>query len=440
MSMLLAKAFERWRRAEPRRPATVRRYRNALGRLARLGIVRVADATRDRVERAQSDLLERGWSESSVRSEMICLRSILRFLDDREELADGQLAAVRKVALKRKTARRRRTRFLTHDEFEALAQGAARLLPRLELPLRVAVLAGPRVGELARIRAEDVRDGALSIVTRPEWGELGSCKTGERVIPVCRELQELVDKRLPKTGWWFPAMKCYRRDQLTRPFVSRSTLERALRKLRRALGVEEITWTILRHTRASWWVQGGASIYKVADWCGHNVATAELYYASLTDGYDPECEKSSELERARPIVAPTVAKPRPFLYGPPPIGYQHGPNGVGVEVNVEGALTVRLVFSLYLKCGSVMKVVRDLMARKIPSPTGRARWHHETVRAILRNRAYLGLVVLDGEDRPGVHQAIVDRAIFDRVQKGLAENDTRRSVAADAKPARRVAT
>lgn len=296
--MLLLEAFELWQRAQARWSTTVKRYGHGLVRLQRLGLRTVEEATRDRVTELQATLLSKGWGLESVRGEFNGLRAVLAHLDDLELLDPGQLAGVRKAALKRKVERRRRTRFLRRPEFDRLANGAAEIMPRFELPIRVAALAGPRVGELSRMRAEDFCNGSFVIETLPEFGEAGSCKTGPRVVPVCAELRALLETRLPKRGWLFPAGVCHKKDQPTRPFASRSTLERALRKLRRELGMaDDITWTVLRHTRASWWLQGGppdykgASIYKVADWLGHSVLTCERYYGSLVDGYDPECER-----------------------------------------------------------------------------------------------------------------------------------------------------
>lgn len=59
-------------------------------------------------------------------------------------------------------------------------------------------------------------------------------------------------------------------------------------------------WNVCKlhgHGGLSWWLQGspeegGASIYKVADWLGHTVQTCEDFYGSLLDAYDPECERA----------------------------------------------------------------------------------------------------------------------------------------------------
>lgn len=290
--MRLAEAFEGWLRSEPRRPGTVRGYRGSIGRLSRAGFDVVEEITRERVERAQADALAAGADPRYVRAEFIALRSVLSWLADRGAFPETRLKEIRKSALHvARVGRRRRVRFLTREELEQLASAAARVVPRLELPIRVAALAGPRVGELARMRAEDFRGRSFAVVSLPEFGEAGSCKTGERVVPVCAELDALVRERLPRAGWLFPSGGLGGRAPAI-PFLSRCLLEDGLKRARRAAGLgEEITFTILRHTRASWWLQGGVSLYKCADWLGHDFATCEEFYGSLVDGYDVDCER-----------------------------------------------------------------------------------------------------------------------------------------------------
>lgn len=168
-------------------------------------------------------------------------------------------------------------------------------------PISVAPWLGPRVGELARLRAEDRSAGLMWIENMPEFGEAGACKTGSRPVPICSELAAILD-RLPRRGWLFPSNQPGPMGYLGRPsrlpFLSRRTLEKGLARVREAAGIPDVTWFVLRHTRAAWWLQGspatggGASIYKVADWLGHTVATCELFYGSLLDAYDPECERA----------------------------------------------------------------------------------------------------------------------------------------------------
>ena len=298
--MFLEQAFAHWLGTQERRASTARRYRDSIVRVRRLGFESVEDVTVERVVSVQRQLLEKGWQVVSVRTEFAALRSVLKSLVPVGKFDRGTLAHLREVALEKPDpGRRRRMRFLTRNEFERLALVARSVVPRIELPLRVAVWSGLRPGELARIRGEDVRGGFFCVENLPEWGEAGSCKTGVREVPICQELAQ-VFSALPCSGWLFPSRDDrFRRGREPRtPFLSRWTLEQSFARARVAAGFgREVKLMTLRHTRASWWLQGdpahgvrGASIYKVADWLGHSVVTCERSYGALVGGYDAECE------------------------------------------------------------------------------------------------------------------------------------------------------
>jgi integrase len=51
------------------------------------------------------------------------------------------------------------------------------------------------------------------------------------------------------------------------------------------------TLCLLRHTAASWWVQGGVPIAKVAAWLGHAPNTCTRHYAGLQRGFDPDVDR-----------------------------------------------------------------------------------------------------------------------------------------------------
>jgi integrase len=53
-----------------------------------------------------------------------------------------------------------------------------------------------------------------------------------------------------------------------------------------------VDFTLLRHTRASWWVQAGVPLAKVAKWMGHSINICARHYAGLQPGYDTDCERA----------------------------------------------------------------------------------------------------------------------------------------------------
>ena len=98
--------------------------------------------------------------------------------------------------------------------------------------------------------------------------------------------------------------------------------------------------------------------------------------------------------------------------------------------NEAEAETVRFIFQRYLDLGCVRLLSADLAKRKIGSkrrvfadgrqvggkPMGRS-----SLYALLGNRVYVGETVHKGASYKGEHKVIVPRALFDAVQKQLAE-------------------
>lgn len=288
---LISEALAYWRGAQERRVSTIHRYTSSLRRLAKLGLPSTESVTRERVLLLQRTLMAQGWKASSVRTEFAALRSVLDQLVLDGLFPKAVLLDLREIVVPLpKRERKMRVRFLTRIEFERLVEAARRVEPRMEWPLRVAVWSGARIGELARMTREEVREGYFWVQNIPEYGEAGSCKTGERPVPICQELARALEG-LPQHGWLFPSGTLGGRRPST-PFLSRWTLERGMSHVRAAAGFgRDVTFTTLRHTRASWWAQAGVPLVKIADWLGHDQKTCSDFYVSLTDGYDPDCER-----------------------------------------------------------------------------------------------------------------------------------------------------
>jgi DNA invertase Pin-like site-specific DNA recombinase len=111
-----------------------------------------------------------------------------------------------------------------------------------------------------------------------------------------------------------------------------------------------------------------------------------------------------------------------------------------LTINEDEAKTVRLIFDLYVNSGiGIALVCKELANRGIHSPSGALKWENATVRQILRNEKYMGVLkqkkfittdylshkrkANEGEEQCVViennHTPIVDKEIFDRAQKEL---------------------
>ena len=118
-----------------------------------------------------------------------------------------------------------------------------------------------------------------------------------------------------------------------------------------------------------------------------------------------------------------------WMGGSVPLGYEV--KNRALVVNETEAKKVRLIFKRYGELGSVHAVADELDRRNIRShrrvtQDGRTIGGRPITRGnlylILQNPIYLGMVVHKGATYPGLHQPIIDREAWDRVQEQLAKN------------------
>jgi len=112
-----------------------------------------------------------------------------------------------------------------------------------------------------------------------------------------------------------------------------------------------------------------------------------------------------------------------------PIGYIVQDRALVIDES--GAALVRRIFRRYLELKSVAALAEELRYEDIRSPqristTGRVSGNRPLTRgnlySILSNRTYIGLAVHKGIAYPGLHQPIIEKDLWDRVQSVLADN------------------
>ncbi len=98
-------------------------------------------------------------------------------------------------------------------------------------------------------------------------------------------------------------------------------------------------------------------------------------------------------------------------------------------VNPQEALLVRHVFRRYLELGCAVKLIRELneaghRTKEWTTKKGRVQpgkpWHKNYVYRLLRNPVYIGQVEYKGETYEGEHDPIVEKSLWDQVQKAIA--------------------
>ncbi len=123
-----------------------------------------------------------------------------------------------------------------------------------------------------------------------------------------------------------------------------------------------------------------------------------------------------------------------WMGGVPPLGYDVRDRKL--VVNESEAELVRLIFKRFLRVGSATKLAQELRraGHTTKSWTTQDGKHRPgkpidkgAIYKILANRVYLGEAVHKGIAYPGEHEAIIDRATWDKVHAILAENTVARS-------------
>jgi site-specific DNA recombinase len=94
-------------------------------------------------------------------------------------------------------------------------------------------------------------------------------------------------------------------------------------------------------------------------------------------------------------------------------------------INKAEAATVRMIFQRFTKIGSATALMFALRAEGITGKRGKL-VDKGYLYKLLNNRVYVGEAVHKGTAYPGEHQAIIDRALWDRVHAILRESPRRR--------------
>ncbi len=141
-------------------------------------------------------------------------------------------------------------------------------------------------------------------------------------------------------------------------------------------------------------------------------------------------EREMIAERTKDKMSAARRKGR-WVGGIPMLGYDLSDKGAALVVNEDEAARVRGIFELYLEHGSLIPVVRELGRRgwrlkewttRKGTPAGGHEFTKNRLYNLLTNMVYVGKVDYGGHVYEGEHAAIVDAAIWQRVQDRLRFN------------------
>ena len=129
------------------------------------------------------------------------------------------------------------------------------------------------------------------------------------------------------------------------------------------------------------------------------------------------------------------------------LGYRKGADGKP-EIDEEQAVVIRRIFSEYLAGKSLLDIAKGLTADKILTARGKTNWSSARVQSILTNEKYKGDALLqktyivdciskkskkNNGELPmyyveNNHPAIIERAVFDRVQEEISRRNSKKKV------------
>lgn len=305
---------------------TLQGYLYLLALLQSSGIHTLRALTRENVQRHIRERREKDEiGPATAKKIHVAVLSFCSWLEQNNEIPLEQLQSLRTIKIKQPTLPP--PRFLSRDEYIRLVVSARASYPILGLAVQLAVHTGLRMNELRCLHHEEIVIDAAEPYVRVVRDNNRELKTKTpRTPPIfmgfAADLRRMHVGR-PKEGPVFPAggHAVAQGRHSSSPYVGHKALERWMNHARNAAGLgDEVTFTTLRHTYASWLVQADVSIYKVSRWLGHkSVAMTEKHYAGLKPGGDREVDKGF-IEKTPPRVKMNSEVPTPPFGHTPPAG------------------------------------------------------------------------------------------------------------------------
>lgn len=142
--------------------------------------------------------------------------------------------------------------YLTREQVRALAEAAGGVEGDAIL---FAALTGLRRSELLKLTPAMIVDDCIMLDSHTKTGK-------PRAVPMPAQAARIARKRLP----WV---------------MTQDSLRNAFERARLAVGLPHVRLHDLRHTYASWLIQGGQSLSAVQDLLGHTTPTMTRRYAHL---------------------------------------------------------------------------------------------------------------------------------------------------------------
>lgn len=117
-----------------------------------------------------------------------------------------------------------------------------------------------------------------------------------------------------------------------------------------------------------------------------------------------------------------------------PIGYRYIESENELRINDYEAMQIRMVFDMFVNKGYALNRIQKELGNAGYRYEAGAWQHPKTVRYVLTNPIYIGLIQWQGELYQGKHKPIIEKDLFDKAQKRIAETSWRNGRPPDYSP------
>lgn len=228
----------------------------------------ITEIAKEDIEAFMAKLLEKGYTPKSVSRKTNAVKTFFRFLKVNEYITDDPSTLVSHPKFEVKPPR-----ILSETEYRALRDAVSsdiRTYAIVELLLQT----GVRIGELARLKLDDVKFG-----TGTKDGELtirAFNRHPERIIPLNQKAQRALKVHLAER----PQKTTSKHLFITRtgkPLLVRN-IRATLKRYFNIAGIKNVTVNNLRHTFIAHHLKRGASLVLISKIAGHKrLSTTEKY-------------------------------------------------------------------------------------------------------------------------------------------------------------------